>query len=78
MKIYPAIDLINGKAVRLFKGKKERARVYGDPIEIARKFSKYFDFIHIVDLDGAFSGKPENLRVVEKIIKEIHIKVDVG
>jgi len=78
MRIYPAIDLMSGKAVRLYKGKKESVKVYGDPVEIASGFSEYVDKIHIVDLDGAFEGKPKNLDVVRRIIEETELKIQVG
>ncbi len=78
MRIYPAIDLMNGKAVRLYKGRKESVKVYGDPVEMARGFVKLVDKIHIVDLDGAFEGKPQNLDVVRRIIEETGLKVQMG
>ena len=78
MRVYPAIDLMSGKAVRLYKGKKESVKVYGNPVEIAKDFAKLLDKIHVVDLDGAFEGKPKNLDVVRRIIEEIGLKVQVG
>lgn len=78
MKIYPAVDLMDGKAVRLFKGKKGSRKVYGDPVEMARRFSGMVDKIHIVDLDGAFQGRPQNLDAVKTIIAETGLRVQVG
>ncbi len=78
MKVYPAIDLMEGRAVRLFKGEKESKKVYGDPIEIAREFSYVVDKIHVVDLDGAFQGCSRNLDVVEHMITETGLKVQMG
>ncbi|MFO8109617.1 MAG: 1-(5-phosphoribosyl)-5-((5-phosphoribosylamino)methylideneamino)imidazole-4-carboxamide isomerase [Thermoplasmata archaeon] len=78
MKVYPAIDLMDGRVVRLFKGEKKTKKVYGDPIDIAHEFSQTVDKIHIVDLDGAFAGTPQNLFVVEKIISETGLKVQMG
>ncbi|KPU63012.1 1-(5-phosphoribosyl)-5-[(5-phosphoribosylamino)methylideneamino] imidazole-4-carboxamide isomerase [Thermococcus sp. EP1] len=78
MKVYPAIDLMSGKAVRLYKGKKESVKVYGDPVKVAKDFAKLVDKIHIVDLDGAFEGKPKNLDVVRRIIEETGLRVQVG
>ena len=78
MRVYPAIDLMSGKAVRLYKGKKESVKVYGDPVEIAKDFAKLLDKIHVVDLDGAFEGKPKNLDVVRRIIEETELKIQVG
>ena len=78
MKIYPAIDLMDKRAVRLFKGKKERVKVYGDPLKIAEEFARYFNSVHIVDLDGAFSGRPKNLDIVKRIIENTHLNVEIG
>ena len=63
MNIFPAIDLYQGKAVRLYKGDYAQMTVYSDnPPEIAKDFQdKGVKFIHLVDLEGAKSGKPENL-----------------
>lgn len=77
-RIYPAIDIMDGKVVRLYKGKKDEVKVYGDPLKVAEKFSEYVDKIHIVDLDGAFSGKPQNLDIVEKIIRDVGVRVQIG
>jgi phosphoribosylformimino-5-aminoimidazole carboxamide ribotide isomerase len=78
MKIYPAIDLIDGQAVRLYKGKKKEKKVYGDPVDIAMKYSESFDFLHIIDLDGAFKGAPQHLEVVEKIVNKTGLKIQYG
>ncbi|EEB74481.1 1-(5-phosphoribosyl)-5-((5-phosphoribosylamino)methylideneamino)imidazole-4-carboxamide isomerase [Thermococcus sp. AM4] len=78
MDVYPAIDLMNGRAVRLYKGKREEVKVYGDPVEIAGRFSEFVDKIHVVDLDGAFEGFPKNLGVVERIIRETGLRVQLG
>lgn len=78
MEFYPAIDLMGGKAVRLYKGKKESVKVYGDPVEIAERFGELVDKIHVVDLDGAFEGFPMNLDVVEMIIDETGLRVQLG
>ena len=72
MYIYPAIDLVGGKAVRLFKGDYAQMTVYSDdPVSVARDFqpagSKH---IHLVDLEGAKSGIPENLETIRSIIRE--------
>jgi phosphoribosylformimino-5-aminoimidazole carboxamide ribotide isomerase len=65
MKIYPAIDILGGKAVRLRQGRKEDVTVYGDPVEMAEKWAqKGAEWLHVVDLDGAFEGSPQNLDVL--------------
>ncbi|MCF7875709.1 1-(5-phosphoribosyl)-5-((5-phosphoribosylamino)methylideneamino)imidazole-4-carboxamide isomerase [Candidatus Bipolaricaulota bacterium] len=78
MKIYPAIDLMNGKVVRLKEGKKETKKVYGNPVEIAEEFAQHVDKVHVVDLDGAFSGKLKNIDVVREIISKTDLKVQFG
>ena len=81
MLIIPAIDLQNGKCVRLAQGRKESATVYdGDPINVAKKFELAgAQMLHIVDLDAAFSdrGSP-NRRVLREIIQAIKIPVQFG
>src|SRR3989442_5757 len=58
MRIYPAIDILGGKAVRLKRGRKAEATVYGDPLAMATKWvSKGADWLHVVDLVGSFLGQ---------------------
>ncbi len=80
MIIIPAIDLLDGKCVRLLQGDYNRVTVYSDyPEEIAMSFEQQgAELIHIVDLDGARLGKPENFRTIEKIVKHISVPVEVG
>jgi len=78
LRIYPAIDIMSGKVVRLTRGKKESATLYGDPVEIARRFAPYISKIHVVDLDGAFTGEPKNLDVVFRIREETGVAIQVG
>jgi phosphoribosylformimino-5-aminoimidazole carboxamide ribotide isomerase len=70
MLILPAIDLLGGQVVRLVEGKREQATVFSDnPGEIARRFvSAGARRVHVVDLDGAFTGKAENRRALEAIL----------
>jgi len=80
MFLYPAIDLVQGKAVRLFKGDYAQMTVYSDnPLDVARDFSAAgAKHIHLVDLEGAKSGKPENLETIEKIASRTDLFVEVG
>ena len=80
MYLYPAIDLVQGKAVRLFKGDYARMTVYSDdPVSVAKDFqSAGAKHIHLVDLEGAKSGVPENLETIRKIIAETDLFVEVG
>ncbi len=80
MIILPAIDLKNGTAVRLLQGEFDTAeKVADDPLETARRFeTDGADWIHIVDLDGALSGKPMNLNVIKEIMEKTSLYIEVG
>lgn len=80
MTIYPAIDLKDGQCVRLVQGKVENKTVYSSsPAEVARRFQKQgARWLHIVDLDGAFTGKPANLQAIEAIADAVSIPFQVG
>jgi phosphoribosylformimino-5-aminoimidazole carboxamide ribotide isomerase len=78
--LFPAIDLKNGEAVRLEQGDMARATVFHrDPAEQARTFAvQGFEYLHIVDVDGAFAGKPMNAAAVERILAAVRIPVQLG
>ena len=80
MILFPAIDLKEGNAVRLEQGDMARATVFNrDPAEQARAFAAQgFEYLHLVDLDGAFAGKPMNAAAVEHILKTVSISVQLG
>ena len=80
MILFPAIDLKNGEAVRLEQGDMARATVFHrDPAEQARVFAAQgFEYLHIVDLDGAFAGKPINAAAVERILATVKIPLQLG
>ena len=80
MILFPAIDLKNGEAVRLQQGDMARARVFSrDPAAQARAFAEQgFTYLHLVDLDGAFAGKPVNAAAVERILAAVKIPVQLG
>jgi phosphoribosylformimino-5-aminoimidazole carboxamide ribotide isomerase len=80
MIIYPAIDIMGGKCVRLYQGKAEQATVYADnPADMAQKWQdEGAQYLHLVDLDGAFKGSPQNLEAVENIVKRVNIPVQLG
>ena len=80
MNIFPAIDLYEGKAVRLLKGDYNAMTVYSnDPVEIALDFKRSgAEFMHIVDLEGAKSGKTPNLETVKRLIRATDSFVEVG
>jgi phosphoribosylformimino-5-aminoimidazole carboxamide ribotide isomerase len=78
--LFPAIDLKEGVAVRLRQGDMTRATVFHrDPAAQARAFEQQgFEYLHIVDLDGAFAGKPVNAAAVDRILETISIPVQLG
>jgi phosphoribosylformimino-5-aminoimidazole carboxamide ribotide isomerase len=78
--LFPAIDLKNGEAVRLQQGDMSRATVFNkDPVAQARAFEGMgFQWLHLVDLDGAFAGKPVNARAVAGILKAVKMPVQLG
>ena len=80
MILFPAIDLKNGEAVRLEQGDMARATIFHrDPAEQARVFAAQgFEYLHIVDLDGAFAGKPMNAAAVERILATVKIPLQLG
>ena len=80
MYIFPAIDLYDGKAVRLFKGDYQQMTVYSEnPIEIARDFeAKGARFIHMVDLEGARDGSTPNLSTVADVARNTSLFVEIG
>ena len=80
MKLYPAIVLYEGKAVRLYKGDYAQMTVYSDnPVEIAMDFkAQGAEWIHLVDLEGARDGDTPNLETVRRIVKESGLKAEVG
>ena len=79
MKVIPAIDLMNGQGVRLYKGDPKQKTVYSnDPVEIAKKWeANGADMLHIVDLDATL-GIGSNLGIIKNILKEITIPVEVA
>lgn len=79
MIIYPAIDIIDGKAVRLFKGDYEKKTEYGSPVDHALKFvSEGATHIHVVDLDGAKAGQAVNFATIAAIKRESGAFVETG
>ena len=80
MILFPAIDLKNGEAVRLQQGDMARATVFNrDPAAQARAFEQAgFAYLHLVDLDGAFTGKPVNAAAVERILAAVKIPAQLG
>ena len=80
MRIIPAIDIIQGKCVRLSQGDYNKKTVYSSsPLEMAQRFESYgINFLHLVDLDGAKSSKIINYKILEQIVLKTDLKVDFG
>jgi len=80
MTILPAIDLKDGKAVRLSKGLMESAKIYSnEPWQVAKHFEELgSEWVHLVDLNGAFAGEPKNLEQIKKIRENCNLKLELG
>jgi phosphoribosylformimino-5-aminoimidazole carboxamide ribotide isomerase len=80
MVIYPAVDVRGGKCVRLYQGEFDKEKIYSnEPYEMAKKWeSEGAEFLHVVDLDGAASGFPQNLETVKKIVETVKIPIQLG
>lgn len=80
MIIFPAIDLKDGKCVRLYKGDFSKITIYNSsPLNQALEFQKKgFTHLHLVDLDGALKGKSKNKKIIKKIVNETNLKVQLG
>ena len=80
MRIIPAIDIINGKCVRLSKGDYQTMKIYNEnPLEVAKQFEDVgIQYLHLVDLDGAKSNHIVNHAILEKICRHTNLKVDFG
>ncbi len=80
MTLYPAIDLKDGKAVRLTKGLMDSAKIYSDePWSLVKKFEEMgAEWVHLVDLNGAFAGEPKNLEQIIKIRENCKVKLELG
>ena len=80
MHIIPAVDIKNGKAVRLFQGEKDKETVYSDsPADMARRWlDEDATYLHVVDLDGAFDGESANEPHIRDIVKAVNVPVEVG
>ena len=80
MRIIPAIDIIDGKCVRLSKGDYDTKKIYNEnPVEVAKEFEDFgIQYLHLVDLDGAIAKKIINQKVIESIAKNTNLIIDFG
>lgn len=80
MQVIPAIDIRDGKCVRLLQGQAERQTVYGDdPVAMAQRWVEAgASMLHVVDLDGAFAGRPQNFAVIERMVRAMPVPLQLG
>lgn len=80
MDVIPAIDLLNGRCVRLYQGDYEQSQIFAeDPVTVAQSWeAQGAQWLHLVDLDGAKTGEPVNLAVIAQIVETLNIPVQVG
>lgn len=80
MILYPAVDIYNGKCVRLTQGKFDQATVYFEnPLDAAKKWAGLgAEWLHVVDLNGALEGKPVNLKPIEEIMTSVNLPIQIG
>ena len=79
MLLYPAIDMMNGQAVRLRQGKRDDVTVYGDPVEVALRWKSLgAQWLHLVDLDAAFDGASTSLPLIARVVEAFQGKVELG
>ena len=79
MILYPAIDMLDGKAVRLRQGKRDDVTVYGDPVEMSAKWrTKGAEWLHLVDLTAAFEGKTAHLPLIREVVAAFDGQVELG
>jgi phosphoribosylformimino-5-aminoimidazole carboxamide ribotide isomerase len=80
MLIIPAVDIKDGKCVRLLQGRMDQETVFSeDPSAMARKWAQAgAKLIHVIDLDGAFAKRPQNMNAIEKLVKSVNVPVQLG
>jgi phosphoribosylformimino-5-aminoimidazole carboxamide ribotide isomerase len=80
MDVIPALDILDGRCVRLYQGDYEQSEIFGeDPVAIAQRwYAEGTKYLHVVDLNGAKEGSPKNLQVIEAIARSLPIHVQVG
>ena len=79
MILFPAVDILDNRAVRLLYGERDKVTDYGDPAELAAKWSaEGAEYLHVVDLNGAFDDSAVNRETLKRLIKEVKIPVQLG
>jgi phosphoribosylformimino-5-aminoimidazole carboxamide ribotide isomerase len=79
MRIFPAVDILEGRCVQLVQGKRESATVYGDPLACATRWIDCgADALHVVNLDGAFGNSAKNAELIRTLIKKTGVEIELG
>jgi len=79
MVVYPAVDILGGRCVQLVQGKRETARVFGDPLDCARRWVKAgAEALHVINLDGAFGDSGTNAEIIRKILRGTGVFMQLG
>jgi phosphoribosylformimino-5-aminoimidazole carboxamide ribotide isomerase len=79
MKIFPAVDILDGNCVQLVQGRRESATIYGDPLTCAQNWlNQGADALHVVNLDGAFGSASVNATQISRLVKETGVEIQLG
>jgi len=79
MRIFPAVDILDGRCVQLVQGKRESATVYGEPLAWAERWiAEGADALHVINLDGAFGASRNNAGLIQDLIRETGIEIQLG
>jgi phosphoribosylformimino-5-aminoimidazole carboxamide ribotide isomerase len=79
MRIFPAVDILNGRCVQLVQGRRESAKAYGNPLGCAMRWiSEGADALHVINLDGAFGSSEKNSDLIQDLIRQTGIEVQLG
>jgi len=79
MRIFPAVDILDGRCVQLVQGKRESATVYGEPLAWAERWiAEGADALHVINLDGAFGSSQKNADLIRMLVKETGIEIQLG
>jgi phosphoribosylformimino-5-aminoimidazole carboxamide ribotide isomerase len=79
MKIFPAVDILDGRCVQLVQGKRESATSYGDPLACATRWlDEGADALHVVNLDGAFGSSGKNAELITRLVHETGVEIELG
>jgi len=79
MKVFPAVDILDGRCVQLVQGKRETATFYGEPRTCAKKWlNEGADSLHVINLDGAFGNAARNIDLIEELVRETGVTIQLG